>query len=561
MQLPRRDFLKAISVAAGAGSIGTGCASATGSDFDVTASQAAQNSALPDNKFDPDLILPFYQDDPTRLPVGKRRSVLVVGGGLAGLSAALELAERGYDVSVREAAPQLGGRLATRTEKLRTGTFKVEHGLHMWFHHYYNSFDVFERLGLNNFQKFEQVHFQFRTYKPETLESKGPYPLNLIGIMNRSPNMNLLNAIKTFGAVPDIIFYDHATNTQRFDAEKFVQWGKRTNVDQAFWDIIMAPAASVTLNDPSKVSVAEMLTLMHLYFIGHPRAFNRVVTTQDHGTSVIEPWAAKVRSLGGKITTGAPVAGLQFTGDRVVGEVEGSAAAATSYDHVVLATDIPGLKRVLAGSKATDAQGGEKLDNIRAMTGKLAIAPAYSVLRVWFDKPTAPRPFSQAVIESSQFRPINLVALFHMLERESMDWAKRTGGSVVEFHLYNTPEFKGLGADQVWQAIRAVALEVLPDLAGATPLDFSLGSYENFTSMEVGQGIIRPSANAPKLELGIQNLAFAGDWVRTLFPSALMEKAVATGREAANHILRSDRVREATLRVAKSNGPGIIPKF
>ena len=45
-------------------------------------------------------IQPKNPWDPARLPAGVRRKVLVVGGGLAGLSAALELAERGYEVDV-----------------------------------------------------------------------------------------------------------------------------------------------------------------------------------------------------------------------------------------------------------------------------------------------------------------------------------------------------------------------------------------------------------------------------------------------------------------------------
>ena len=40
------------------------------------------------------------------------KKVLIVGGGLAGLSAALELTERGYAVTLKEAAPILGGRLS-----------------------------------------------------------------------------------------------------------------------------------------------------------------------------------------------------------------------------------------------------------------------------------------------------------------------------------------------------------------------------------------------------------------------------------------------------------------
>ena len=44
---------------------------------------------------DPFIIMPLYDQDPLTLE-GRERSILVVGGGLAGLSAALELAERGY---------------------------------------------------------------------------------------------------------------------------------------------------------------------------------------------------------------------------------------------------------------------------------------------------------------------------------------------------------------------------------------------------------------------------------------------------------------------------------
>lgn len=63
-------------------------------------------------------------------PTGARprgRSVIVVGGGLAGLATALELAERGYDVRVLEAKSRVGGRILTIRPPWRDGLF-VEAG-------------------------------------------------------------------------------------------------------------------------------------------------------------------------------------------------------------------------------------------------------------------------------------------------------------------------------------------------------------------------------------------------------------------------------------------------
>src|SRR5437764_1027619 len=52
---------------------------------------------------------------------GTRRRVAVVGAGLAGLTAALELAESGWDVVVLEARDRVGGRVYTLREPFTTG--------------------------------------------------------------------------------------------------------------------------------------------------------------------------------------------------------------------------------------------------------------------------------------------------------------------------------------------------------------------------------------------------------------------------------------------------------
>jgi heterodisulfide reductase subunit A-like polyferredoxin len=64
----------------------------------------------------PVVIAPKNPNAPEK--VSSAKSVLVIGGGIAGLSAAMELAERGYQVTVRERST-LGGRVDAKAKSIQ----------------------------------------------------------------------------------------------------------------------------------------------------------------------------------------------------------------------------------------------------------------------------------------------------------------------------------------------------------------------------------------------------------------------------------------------------------
>lgn len=56
----------------------------------------------------------------------------------------------------------------------------------------------------------------------------------------------------------------------------------------------------------------------------------------------------------------------------------------------------------------------------------------------------------------------------------------------------------------------------------------------------------------------LKNIYLAGDWKRTDYPAALMERAVSTEREAANQILLLDKVKQVPIFVVNKKGRGIF---
>ncbi|XP_054749100.2 carotenoid phi-ring synthase-like isoform X1 [Lytechinus pictus] len=504
---------------------------------------------------DPVYIEPVNPTDPISLPSGIHRSVLIVGGGLAGLSAALELAERGYNVTVKEASPMLGGRLKSTEAEILGETFRVDHGFHALFYNYYTFKDVLHRLGINdNFQRWGANHFRFRTYKDEVVESKGPYPFNVVATLLKSPNFKVSDIFGILRISLFFAYYNHDTVYQRYGNITFDEWAEAERAPVWFADTVLRPALSVTFNERTVLNAAEILMYSHFYFTGDEKADQRLIAKVDHRTAVFDPWEHRLKSLGVKIEKNTFVTDLRFNNkDWHVSGI--SPGAHESYDHVILATDLSAVKAIFTKT-ILHFPRSKQVNCIQERLQQLPLAPPYKVLRVWFDKQLSST--HPPILQTPEFHPINLVVQYHLIEEKSREWSQRTGGSIIEFHLYDW-SYGDVEDRNVWTKIAPTVKNIYPEIfvKNFKILGHFVHSGKEFASFPASLEHIRPTVNFPS-ECGVTNLNFAGDWLHTHYPSALMERAVSTGRIAANQVLLSDHVRQAPTLVTSNYGPGYI---
>ena len=203
--------------------------------------------------------------------------------------------------------------MATRPFVALGQTFYVEHGFHAWFYNYFQFKDIRDRLKINgNFKKWHTVDFVFRNFKPESVYGSGPYPFNLIGVVLRSNNLNMLDAIKSSignlyffmlkiqmqtklkilfkkGSF-DLMFYEYDTAFAKYDNISFNEWARIKNIDKKFYEIMLKPALSVTVNEGETFSAAEMLMIQQIYFLSSAESDQREVTNINYYHGILKPW-------------------------------------------------------------------------------------------------------------------------------------------------------------------------------------------------------------------------------------------------------------------------------
>ena len=203
-------------------------------------------------------------------------------------------------------------------------------------------------------------------------------------------------------------------------------------------------------------------------------------------------------------------------------------------DYYVFATDVPGVQQLFK------RVSGDVDQKVRSQVEKLSIADPFAVCRFWFDRDFV---WEQSNFTSlSGYQLTDSITLYHRIQEQFIDWAQRTGGSVVELHAYCYKQKEFPTQKALLTAFERELYEIVPELKQANLLHRELVNQHNFSGYPPNS-----YAERPETSTSISNLLFAGDWVKMPFPCGLMERAVSSGLLAANEILSREGLQRRSL--------------
>lgn len=237
--------------------------------------------------------------------------VVIIGGGFAGLSAAVYLSRAGHKVKLFESSPKPGGRAYSFTDKL-TGDV-IDNGQHIMMGCYKETLAFLKLIDSTyiSIQDKLKVVFLHRTKGEVSLIAKtAKYPLNLLtGILG----FKALSVTERFNVLKlfiELKFSEH-NNTSLSVRDWLIMKGQTENSIQALWEIICIGA----LNSDSKIASAAVFSkILKVIFLSDASSASIVIPASGLSEMYCNHAVNYIKSHGGEVYLSSRVEkiGVQF---------------------------------------------------------------------------------------------------------------------------------------------------------------------------------------------------------------------------------------------------------
>ncbi len=439
--------------------------------------------------------------------------VIVIGAGLAGLSCAFELVEKGLSVTVLEGAPHVGGRTANWNED----GMEVESGFHKFIGYYVALPELLQRAGIEldgivHWEKTAQI------CHPEAQGIFGLDPLKapLKTIAGALGNNDLLSPMDKASLIPFFAagFKDYVAHPEKLDHIPIRDYAFEHGVTIDALERLIEPLSSGIFFLP--IEQYSSYAFFGLFAPALPRPqLVRIGAFEGGMTDVMTgPLARAIEQRGGKVMTNAPVERLIVQDGRMNG-VQLEDGTTLHAEQIVVAVNIGQAKRLI-GQQFGDHEGFADLM-------KLEIMPYVTVQFEAEEK--------LAHADHTLFGPGTQLGSFS--EQSRTTFKRDTGRASII--LVDPDELIDLPEEEVWARAHESLQRI--GLTGAnTMTDYRvIRRRDSFYRLSTDNEQHRPRQTTP-----IPGLFLAGDYTRQPL-LATMEGATISGQRAARALLKAQK--------------------
>jgi squalene-associated FAD-dependent desaturase len=447
--------------------------------------------------------------------------VVVIGAGVAGLSAAVRLADAGCRVVVAEQGPRMGGRATAFTDR-ETGE-RVDNGQHALFGCYHETFAFLGRLGT--------AHLAAPAPRLQLTMTDGPAhafhldcpswppPWHLVGGLMKWPALSWSDRVRA-GRVARVILRARRRGAEAIAAEvpadqTVSDWLRAHGQTPRLVEWLWRPLAIAALNQSPDLAAAPLFVRVLAELFG-PNATDSAIAlpTVPLDDLFAAPSAKVIEAAGGQVRLkSAAVVELDASGVRVARVRVGGDA----IDAATVVSAVPWH----AFDSIWDAVP-QALASTSMHAARMAPSPIVTV-NLWYDRPVLMPPIERFVgfVGSPLHWAFDKSAIFGAAAGHISIVASGATDLVTQDN-----------ATLAALATREMA-RLLPAAAGARCLR-SVVVREPRASFSIAPG----SPGRPSTVTPIGGFYLAGDWTDTGLP-ATIEGAVMSGHRAAEAILRS----------------------
>lgn len=431
-------------------------------------------------------------------------NALVIGGGWAGLAAAVELTRQGVPVTLLEAARQLGG----RARAVRFGEHRMDNGQHLLLGAYRGVLTMLQTLGINEREVLRRNALDL-TYLDGARcvhihAPRLPAPLHLAWALLNARGLSLAQRLAAmrmalglrralFRVDPDMSVSDYLLAKHQDAA-----------LTRALWN----PLCLAALNTPpQQASMNIFMRVLRDAFFAARWSSDMLTPIVDLGSFLPEPAREYIERHGGSVSLGSRVLGINLYASKVRGvRLEHATRLA---DHVILATS-PETALMLMQPHA------ELLPQVRQLSQLQALPICTLYLR-----------YPQGTTLGQDF-----IGLLGTTAQWIFDRGRLSGESGVMAVVISGP---GIHMRENAATLTQRLVEELRSHFPhwPAPLDSKL-IRERRASFAAVVGVDK---HRPAHATGVTGLWLAGDYTATGYPSTL-EGAVRSGVECARLILQ-----------------------